>query len=85
MKRTCTSRSRETDEPFELFFDALQQQDVDLDRREPGGGSGIETGKRVGEFAAATDAREARRVEAVEADVDAAQAGAAQVLGVSRQ
>src|SRR5665647_1172257 len=77
--------AREVDEPFELFFDALQQQGVDLDRREPGGESGIETGQRVGELAAATDAREARRVEAVEADVDAAQAGAAQVLGVSRQ
>ena len=63
--------AREVDERAELLLHAGQEERVDLDRREAGRERRVEAGQRVPEAAAARDAREALRVEAVEAHVDA--------------
>ena len=77
--------ARELDEGVELVFHAGQEQRVDLDRREPGVERGVDAGQRLFEVAAARDAREAVRVEAVEAHVDAPQPGRRQIVGELRQ
>ena len=86
MKRTWSAPfAREVDESVELVLDTAQQERVDLDGLEPGLESGVDAGQRGGEVAAARDAPVARRVEAVDADIDPAQTRVAQLGGEARQ
>ena len=77
--------AREVDEGVEFVLDAGQEQRVELDRREPGCEGSLDAGQRVVQAAASRDAREARRVEAVQADVDPLEAGGAEVRGKAGQ
>jgi len=73
------------DEGVELVFDPLEQEHVELDGLEPGGERRVQAGERVTQARAARHGGVPRRVEAVDADVHAAQPVSAQVVGEARQ
>ena len=81
MKRTCQGalerERRERDDV--LVVEAADDDGVQLDRGEARRLRRLDAGPDLGERAPAHDARQALRVEAVEVDVDAAQAGRASV------
>ena len=70
---------REGDEALDLVLAAREQDGVDLDRGKAGGEGGVEAGQRVGQAGAAGELAVAARVEAVDAHVDALQAGGTQL------
>ena len=75
----------ELDEAVDLVLDAGQQHGVDLDGRKAGRKRRVESGESGDERAAAGEPRVALRVEAVDAHVDALEAGRAQIGGAARQ
>ena len=86
MKRTCQGRvERERRERHDVVLvEAADDDGVQLDGREARRLGGLDAGPDVGQRAPAHDARHALRIEAVEVDVDPAQAGRLQLASASR-